>query len=72
MPKSPAQINRALSDNQKLIHEYELQLAGYEGRRCVDPRKTQDAIIRLKNNSKDLRLELEAAKERERKFARSK
>lgn len=72
MLNMPAQIARRISDNQKLIHEYELQLAGYEGRTCTNPSKTRDAIVRLKNNMKDLRLELEAAKERERKFARSK
>lgn len=68
MPKSVDQIRRQLSDNQKLIHEHELQLGGYEGRRCVDPRKTSEAIVRLKNANKDLRREMEDARERERKF----
>lgn len=72
MPRTPAQINRQLSDNQKLIHEHELQLAGYEGRHCANPTKTRDAIIRLKNQNKDLRVALQDAKDREHKFMRSK
>ena len=68
MPKSVDQIRRQLSDNQKLIHEHELQLGGYEGRRCANPRKTNEAIVRLKNANKDLRREMEDAREREREF----
>jgi hypothetical protein len=64
MPKSPDQILRQISDNSKLIHEHELQLAEYEGRKCASPRKTSDAILRLKNANKDLRIELDAARER--------
>jgi hypothetical protein len=71
MPKSPAQISRQISDNSKMVHEYELQLAHYGGRTCVNPKKTTDALIRLKNENKDLRRELEAAKERERKFMKT-
>jgi hypothetical protein len=71
MPKSVDQIRRQISDNQKLLHEHELQLAGYNGRKCRNPRTTADAILKLKNANKDLRLEMDAAKERERKFMKS-
>lgn len=73
MPKSAEQILRQISDNSKLIHEHELQLAGYEGRKCASPRKTEDAILRLKNQNKDLRIDLEAVRERlrERKFMKT-
>ncbi len=71
MPKSVDQIRRQISDNQKLLHEHELQLSGYGGRKCANPRKTSEAIVRLKNANKDLRLEMDAAKERERKFMKS-
>jgi hypothetical protein len=73
MPKSADQILRQISDNSKLIHEYELQLSGYEGRKCASPRKTTDAILRLKNQNKDLRHDLDAVREslRERKFLKT-
>ena len=71
MQKSPAQISRQISDNSKLIHEYELQLAGYGGRVCANPRKTEAEKVRLKNKNKDLRVDLEEAKERERKFMKT-
>lgn len=71
MRKSADQITRQISDNSKLIHEYELQLAGYEGRKCANRRKTEDAIVRLKHQIKDLRADLESTRERERKFMKT-
>lgn len=68
MPKSPAQIRRKLADNQKLIHEFELQIGGYEGRTCTNPDKTRRAIADLKISNRELRDELDDAVAAERKF----
>jgi hypothetical protein len=66
MKKSSEQIMRQISDNAKLIHEYELQLARYEGRTCASPRKTQDGILKLKEENDQLRRALKAIRQRER------
>lgn len=68
MPKSPAQIRRKIAENVQLIHEYELQLGHYEGRKCSNPRQTQDAINRMNQDNRVLRRDLEDAVEAERKF----
>jgi hypothetical protein len=66
--KTPSQIRRTLSDNQKMIHQYELQLSGYEGRTCANRDRTSRNIADLKIANRELRDELDEAIAAERKF----
>lgn len=65
---TPAQVRRKIADQAGVIHELEMTLGNYEGRKCDDRPATERALSSARVKLRELKDELDDAIAAEKRF----